>query len=394
VRYVRAIDPCSFKPNGHEDLIVRAKGRAKNAAPGQSNQKAKWAKGVIQLMKSDLESGRDPEVTEKTSIPKVFELLSDEEDAKSGTDENKIISVKIKKEDVPKCWIEVYLHMPKKTPSKIMKSKQGWKRGSKRGEGNSAEKNSKKSHQEIKGVETLNSISSTCITIDNEFCVIAADDVTSEGRYVQLDLFNGGSKVGSMIDSPKSFEVSVRARKPVSYVVAVDATGIVVDVTSRYSNSVVNTTKVRMQHIEWWEQLVKDSTARERNSRNSSTRSHSFTPLQSMAASTSTERDNITADNSSSSSNARNKRNASTQGTSNVDDVERSNEIFIDVDNRQQDKASRRLAERLKAEQNEFQSSALKEPMPTTLSGFKNHPLYILERDIKVRKCWLLCESI
>jgi Rad4 beta-hairpin domain 1 len=64
--------------------------------------------------------------------------------------------------------------------------------------------------------------------------------------------------------------------------------------------------------------------------------------------------------------------------------VECSDETIIDVDIRQQDKASRRLAERLKAEQNEFQSSALKEPMPTTLSGFKNNPLYILERDLKV----------
>jgi Rad4 transglutaminase-like domain/Rad4 beta-hairpin domain 1 len=372
VRYVRAIDPCSFKPNGHEDLILRAKARAKNAAPGQNNQKAKWAKGVIQVMKSDPESGRDPEVTNKDNIPEIFELLSDEEkEGKAGIDENKIISVKMKKEDIPKCWIEVYLHMPKKAPTKILKSKQCGKRGSKRGEGNNAE-NEEKPLLEMNDVETSNEISSACSTKENDFCIITADDVASEGRYVQLDLFNGGSKVGSMIDCPKSFEVSVRGRRPLSYVVAVDATGVVVDVTSRYANSVVNTKKVRMQHIEWWEQLVNDSTARERGSRKSAIRGHSFTPHQSMV-------DNTT-DNSSSSS----KRNSSIQDAFDMNEVECSDETIIDVDNRQQDKASRRLAERLKAEQNEFQSSALKEPMPTTLSGFKNNPLYILERDLKV----------
>jgi Rad4 transglutaminase-like domain/Rad4 beta-hairpin domain 1 len=263
--------------------------------------------------------------------------------------------------------------MPKKAPTKILKSKQCEKRGSKKGEGNNAE-NDERQLPEINGVDNSNEISSACSIKDNDFCIIAADDVASEGRYVQLDLFNGGSKVGSMIDCPKSFEISVRGRRPLSYVVAVDATGVVVDVTSRYANSVVNTKKVRMQHIEWWEQLVKDSTARERGSRKSAVRGHSFTPHQSMV--------DKTTDNSSSSS----KRNSSIQDVFDVNEVECSDDMIVDVDNRQQDKSSRRLAERLKAEQDEFQSSALKEPMPTNLSGFKNHPLYILERDIKVTK--------
>lgn len=388
MRYVRALDPCSFKPNGHEDLIVRAKARAKNFAPGQNNQKAKWAKGVIEVMKSDRDSGRDTEGAIGTSVPTVTEILSDDdEDTKTGIDENKIISVKFKKEDIPKCWIEVYLQMPKTSPSKILKSKQGGKQNakSKRGDKNNTEntENTEKSFEDRREAKSSSSMSSTCSTNDNELCIIEADDVACEGRYVQLDLFNGGSKVGSMIDSPKSFEAAVRARRPLSYVIAVDATGIVVDVTSRYSSSIVNTKKVRMQCIEWWEQLVNDSTARERDNREGSNRRHSYTLHQSMGVSSTSEWDCI--ENTSISNNTNNNRKSSIQSNLSRNDVEYSDEILISKDNdRQSDRAARRLAERLRAEQCEFQSQALKEPMPKTLSGFKNHPLYILERDIKV----------
>jgi Rad4 beta-hairpin domain 1 len=53
--------------------------------------------------------------------------------------------------------------------------------------------------------------------------------------------------------------------------------------------------------------------------------------------------------------------------------------------NNQKKKAEWRLSQQLKAEQEEFTTLALNEPLPTTLSGYKNHPLYTLHRDLKVR---------
>lgn len=386
VRYVRAIDACSFKPNGHEDIIVRAKARAKNSAPGQNTQKAKWAKGVVQVMTSDSGNGGDGEIASKSSTSKVVEILSDnEENAETGIDEDKIISVKVKKEDIPKCWIEVYLQMPKKSENKILKSKQGAKKERKK----TVEDNAKIDSQTVaktKEREKEGTTSSTRSTDEDDICILAAADVSSDGRYVQLDLFNGGSKVGSMIDTPKSFEPSVRGRRPFSYVIAVDATGIVVDVTSRYSNSTANTKKVRPPQIEWWEQLVNESTARNKGVRNASHRGFSATLNQSMVVSIDDEWDSN--DNSTSSYDAENKGKKSTQlALQRCIEMDCTDEILSSVDHgRQVDKAARRLAGRLRAEQIEFQSLALKEPMPTTLNGFKNHPLYILERDIKVRE--------
>ena len=119
MRYVRTIDPSSFKPNGHEDLIAAAKIRASKKLkilPGQNGKKGKWAKNVMLLASESPSNPNQSEVSEKAAISekKIIELFSDDEDDKIITlDENKIFSVKIKKEDIPKCWIEVYLQMPK-----------------------------------------------------------------------------------------------------------------------------------------------------------------------------------------------------------------------------------------------------------------------------------------
>ena len=48
-----------------------------------------------------------------------------------------------------------------------------------------------------------------------------------------------------------------------------------------------------------------------------------------------------------------------------------------------------RLSQQLLAEQEEFKCDALLEPLPTTISGFKNNSLYVLERDIKVSLCMI-----
>ena len=285
MRYVRAIDPCSFKPNGHDDLQAQAQLRAKTALPGQNKQKAKWAKGVIQEF----------EMTSAKSSS-VIDLSSDD----VGINEDQVISVKVKKEDIPKCWMEIYLQMPNLTSDGNLapiKNPEGKKSRPSSGR--------KKSAEESNDVEV-------------GFQEVVEEVQDLHGRYVQVDLYNGGSKLGSIIDKPKSFEVFVRGKRPVSYVLAVDATGLVVDVTSRYSNNSLKTKKARMTDISWWEDMIADISIR---------------------------------------------------------DTRRAYPSKCDTQQTQQ----------LRNEQEEFKSEALQEPLPSTSSGFKDHPLYILERDIKVK---------
>ena len=289
---MRAIDPCSFKPNGHDDLKAQAQLRAKTTLPGQNKQKAKWAKGVIQ--ETEMTSAHVGSAA--TKLNNVIDLSSDD----LGVDEDQVISVKVMKEDIPKCWMEIYLQMPNLTsdgnvaPIKKCESKKLRQPGGR-----------KKSTGEVNDVE-----------VDSQELVDDVQDL--HGRYVQVDLYNGGCKLGSTVDKPKSVEVFVRGKRPVSYVLAVDGTGLVVDVTSRYSNNSLKTKKARMSDTSWWDQLIADASIR---------------------------------------------------------DSRRSHDTKSDTQQTQQ----------LRKEQEEFKSEALQEPLPSTLSGFKDHPLYILERDIKVK---------
>ena len=118
-----AIDPRSFKPNGHEDIIAGAKLRAAKKPkllPGQNGKRGKWAQNVLesasevtQKTVQNLDQMKENLVAIHASKNGVIELLSDDDEKIELIDENKVFSVKVKKEDIPKCWIEVYLQMPK-----------------------------------------------------------------------------------------------------------------------------------------------------------------------------------------------------------------------------------------------------------------------------------------
>ena len=471
VRYVRAIDPSSFKPNGHEDIIAAARDRAAKKPkilPGQNGKKGKWAKNVMEL------ASEVPTVSEKKKdVREIIELLSDNEDVNlNAVDENKIFSVKVQKEDIPKCWIEVYLLMPKggsvdsdsfennceesviKTPTnatnvKINGSIEGQdnmiekndvsgkssggtsSRRSSRGKKSSIPTDSNLADDEIIKPTTPTSTATPAATKAKENKLNSIDDikksdVRTEGRYVQIDLFNGGPKVGAIIDQPKNFENSIRSRRPVSYVVAVSESGLMVDVTSRYSSTAGNTKKLRLPQIEWWDELIKDtikssilhldkkkmkntsssqvnsklsssnssfssSFSNSSNSKSNSKSNQSVICLEEDAneifsivddlhtgtqGSSSDHRSRVSIDSNSFTVNGKH------TGNKNNEEIEREKEREIE---REKTSEINRLLQQLKAEQNEFASQALLEPMPLTLSGFKNHPLYILERDIKVR---------
>ena len=456
---MREINPCSFKPNGHEDLTARAKLRAKKSGGGGSNgQKAKWARSVVDaaMPSQPLESSK---VSSEDSKPKetIIELLSDDdgEQTDNRIDENKIRSIKVKKEDIPKCWIEVYLLMPKDkflteedkkknvqststTTKKITsgttknKTKQN---KTKNNEENLTDKNDSDQNDIEKKVEDDKG--------GDEVCVVDRSDAP-KGRYVQLDLFNGGSKVGSLIDQPKKFESLICNRKPVAYVIAVDATGLMIDVTGRYSCDSGSTKKLRLPCIEWWDKLVHSTRAtslayrnrenKEKEIRNTSGIEESDKIITSSSSSSSSSSSpvlatvSITIENNSSGGNAKSNGN-SLHSHQNTEDKSDSGNVtsFNDVsaalvitsdasddkkgsaingrssliicnnsansstNSSQKSKAEWRLSQQLKAEQEEFDTLALNEPLPSTLSGFKNHPLYTLHRDLKVDVCVCVC---
>jgi hypothetical protein len=190
--------------------------------------------------------------------------------------------MKVKLEDVPKCWMEIYLTMPRSThnntptSSKVIDDDTKKKKGTKRRRSKEDEddeiddlpvdpKAVRKKQVKKKGsvedcddedddqilTEENDNIlegslrisahnepnnlkkNSKNAIVDADVCVLD-DSVLTEGRYVHLDLFNGGPKTGPVIDKPKLFEMSMRRKKAVSYVVAVDINGLMVDVTNRY----------------------------------------------------------------------------------------------------------------------------------------------------------------
>ena len=439
---MREINPCSYKPNGHEDLTARAKLRAKKSGGGSNGQKAKWARSVVDATMTTV-SAADTKVISEDSRSKdtVIELLSDDEggegEGEGGeerVDENKIRSIKVKKEDIPKCWIEVYLLMPKdkdksvndknkkdKTASATSKKTTGGtgKNRTKQDKASSKENSSsegKKSDKSDKSNANENMAEGS-----DDVCIVDSAEIPL-GRYVQLDLFNGGSKVGSLIDQPKSFESAICNRRPVAYVIAVDATGLMIDVTGRYSSDSGSTKKLRMPCIEWWDQLVHATRAtslakQSRDSKESRDMSgvEYITPLLSSSSSSAssssasssssilTDTKDTTSENNSSNkiSNgniSNGHHSAAPSSSTNNSDMSKNIPVSDDKNSivsnnimnstmisNQKKKAEWRLSQQLKAEQEEFTTLALNEPLPTTLSGYKNHPLYTLHRDLKVR---------
>ena len=88
--------------------------------PGQNGKRGKWAQNVLesasevtQKTVQNLDQMKENLVGIHAAKNGVIELLSDDDEKIELIDENKVFSVKVKKEDIPKCWIEVYLQMPK-----------------------------------------------------------------------------------------------------------------------------------------------------------------------------------------------------------------------------------------------------------------------------------------
>ena len=399
-----AIDPRSFKPNGHEDIIAAAKLRASKkpkVLPGQNGKRGKWAQNVIELAsevcpKADHTSDQIKEnyVTTCSAENSVIELLSDDDEKIELVDENKVFSVKVKKEEIPKCWIEVYLQMPKshgndvayhEAPQSSTSDNNTIKNESKIEKGISSQRNFR-NKKEKKGEFSAEKLESECPSIiDKEIVpdfkkdenlhnvvkILEESDVRTEGRYVQIDLYNGGPKVGSIIDKPKNIENSIRCRRPVSYVIAVNESGLLIDVTNRYSSCLSNTQKFRPTDIQWWINFIRDieiSSTQYSNNKNKNKES-----VCKIGISDCDVAHNHQKEESETVLNNGNKK-----------------EFEINVENeinreRIIRKEKTRLSQQLLAEQEEFKSDALREPLPTTVSGFKNNSLYVLERDIKVR---------
>jgi hypothetical protein len=269
-RYVIAIDPQSHRPNQIPHLVADAKLRASKKVPGQNNKKGAWAQQVVKVI-------------EIQTIDLSIDENRNEEGKEGDIDENVIISSKVKLEEVSKCWIEVYLTMPKTvdnfsaSSSEVVncdgKEKKGTKRSrpkdddvkditdnlidpksarkkqiKKKGSVNDCDEEddsqdlTEKDYNklQISPEKTSNKKSNDLLKKSKNAIVVADvcvldESVLTEGRYVHLDLFNGGSKTGPVIDKPKLVEVSIRRKKAVSYVVAVDINGLVVDVTNRYA---------------------------------------------------------------------------------------------------------------------------------------------------------------
>ena len=398
-----AIDPRSFKPNGHEDIIAAAKLRASKkpkVLPGQNGKRGKWAQNVIELAsevspKADHTSDQLKEnfVTTCSAENSVIELLSDDDEKIELVDENKVFSVKVKKEEIPKCWIEVYLQMPKshgndvayhKAPQSSTSDNNTIKNGSKIEKGslskrnlrNQREKNGEFSAEKLE-LECPSNIDKQIVpdfkkdeNLQNVVRILEESDVRTEGRYVQIDLYNGGPKVGSIIDKPKNIENSIRCRRPVSYVIAVNEFGLLIDVTNRYSSCLSNTQKLRPNDVQWWINFIRDieiSSTQYSNNKNKNKES-----VCKIGISDCDVAHNHQKEESETVLNNGNKK-----------------EFEINVENeinreRIIRKEKTRLSQQLLAEQEEFKSDALREPLPTTVSGFKNNSLYVLERDIKV----------
>ena len=426
---MREINPCSYKPNGHEDLTARAKLRAKKSGGGSNGQKAKWARSVVDATMTTV-SVEDSKVSSEDSRSKdtVIELLSDDEGEGEGerVDENKIRSIKVKKEDIPKCWIEVYLLMPKDKDQKVNDKSNKDKTASatsKKTTGGTTKNKTKQDKASSKDNDSAEGMKSDKTHSDDsmvegsgDVCIVDSTEIPL-GRYVQLDLFNGGSKVGSLIDQPKSFESAICNRRPVAYVVAVDATGLMIDVTGRYSSDSGSTKKLRMPCIDWWDQLVyaTRATSLAKQSRDSKecidmSGVEYITPLLSSSSSSSSsslsssvliDTEDTNSENNSNKTFNGNNINAhhstapgSSSGNSDIHknnpvSDEKNSKIRNDIINSSnvsnlREKAEWRLSQQLRAEQEEFTTLALNEPLPPTLSGYKNHPLYTLHRDLKV----------
>ena len=545
------MDPCSFKPNGHEDITSSAKLRAAKKPkplPGQNGMKGKWAQNVLELTsEAPQKSGKIlDQIKESAAVisilkNSVIEILSDDDDEKTElVDENKIFGVKIRKEEIPKCWVEVYLQMPKSQNHKSsviggeLETKETTSRYNEAGDvsvenekkivldtasntGNKrvvATKLSRKKNEEMKQMikidksieddEALifkeqnrskskvkcdeivmkNNIKNVepkqQTNLQNDFRILEESDERTEGRYVQIDLYNGGPKVGSMIDKPKSVENGIRCRRPISYVIAVTESGLVIDVTNRYSSCLSHTKKLRLPQIECWENLIKNSIIsstiyynkkdknkiqintsnsndkkllnnlsspsviinleladelddkNEKIQRKYSIQNHnpelssSFSTSSSSCSSSSSLKTGVNNEivcfggrdkgtgidkveileletkmeieefhdtkKESNKEVVREKDKKRDYGRKvemeieNKNQGERGSEREIEIDSRRlQSREKNRLLQQLLAEQEELKFQTLLEPMPNTISGFKNHPVYVLQRDIKVR---------
>ena len=506
-----AIDPRSFKPNRHEDIIAGAKLRAAKKPkllPGQNGKRGKWAQNVLESASEvTLKTGQNLDQMKENLVGihaaknGVIELLSDDDEKIELIDENKVFSVKVKKEDIPKCWIEVYLQMPKNhgndmkyndaqqsgtldensisNDCKIEKGNLSKKRNTRvltlKSRNDRVRRGEKKDSAGKKEESSIENLESDCqLNIDTQIIpkgqekeesgfvdveknkndrnvlrILDESDVRTEGRYVQIDLYNGGPKVGSMIDKPKNIENSVRCRRPVSYVIAVDESGLLIDVTNRYSCCLSNTQKSRPADIQWWTDFIRDSEISSTiyyNKKNKNYLKNNITnnmtnsniKLLKVVSSSSPTIIDIDDDINSNSDKTPDKyilenrtSEISSYSSSGADDAVKydnsnmkdSEKKIVISDGKRTDNEKReilktslengekrelevkkesemkrerimkrekaRLSQQLLAEQEEFKCDALLEPLPTTISGFKNNSLYVLERDIKVSVCMI-----